>query len=556
MQKSRPDGEIFTRKTFTIKPNMMRNLRIAGIAILLAMLVHHRAWAAGSSLSETIDRELKAAWVNEKITPPERSTDPVFLRRVYLDIVGVAPSYAETVAFLKDTDPKKRGKLVDNLLADPRYSQNQAVVWDTVLFGRENAKFGGYRGREEFRKWMAAQFQNNVPYDRIVNKLLTAEENGSERFYMQYDGAEETATAVSRMFMGTQLQCARCHDHPFERWTQRDFYGMAGFFARLMIVPDGSAPKEKPKFFIGEKNSGDVLFTVSAKPGKKSKGDPIKPKFLGGDELQEPEVPKDYVEPKLKDKEKPPKPTFSRIEKVVGWITAKENPYFARAIANRIWAQYMGRGFVHPVDDLTEKNQPSHPALFKAIEEALIANKFDLRWLVREIVNSEAYQAADIGPTPDALPRNYERARVRPLTAEELFTSLYVATGNGADTGLKMVTANGDVMTYFGVPADGQGTFQGSLSEHLFAHNGEAFRSACSPKKDNLADSLLKSEEGREAKIERMFLSILNRMPTAEDREQFGKYLDVDAKDTKVATQRISEAIWVLVSSSEFRFNK
>ncbi|MFT5523854.1 MAG: hypothetical protein ACI9G1_002217 [Pirellulaceae bacterium] len=523
--------------------------------MLFPMLFPMLVRAQDGALRDTIDREIKAGWTKEKIATPAGTSDAVFLRRVYLDLVGMIPTYEETTAFLDNSDPKKRPQLIDKLLTDPRYARNQAQVWDVNLLGR-NPKSIRATNRAAFQKWLATQFEQNVPYDRIVHKLLRAEEDNSKLFYVAYRDADDLTTATMRFFLGTQLQCAKCHDHPFEDWTQQDYYGMTGFFVRTFVVETAGATEHIKKFYVGEKSTGDVGFTVlpkDAKPG--SKGEPVKPKFLGGVDLQEPEIPKDFKEPKVEPKQAPPKPLFSRREKIVEWIVAKDNPYLARAAVNRIWAQFMGRGFVHPVDDFNDANDPSLPELLKAIESDFVAHNFDVKWLIREIVNSQTYQAADVGSAADALPKFYERARVRPLSAEELTASLHVATGLGVESALKSVPS-GDMLKYLGAPTDGQGTFQGSLSEHLFIHNGDMFRSLCYPRNGNLAESLLKSTEAWEAKVERMFLSVLSRMPTSEERERFGSYLNVDTKDTKLAQQRMEEAMWVLVSCSEFRFNR
>ncbi len=524
------------------------------LSLLGLLLFSSVSLAQEKPLRQIIDAEIKKAWQTEKITPAGRSSDSVFLRRVYLDLVGIVPTYADTTAFLKDSDPQKREKLIDKLLADPRYGPQQAHVWDLILFGRNPQNSFDTRKHDGFTKWFADQFAKDVPYDRIVQKILTAEEQGSEMFYVQYKNApEEAANAVSRVFLGTQLQCARCHDHPFEHWTQKDFFGMAGFFVRLVVI-DGGGPEGKKKFKIAEKSTGDVLFAGSVKELKPGmKGDPVKPKFLGGIELKEPEMPKGFKEPELKGKGAPPKPAFSRKEKLVDWLTANENPYFAKAIANRVWSQMMGRGFVHPVDDLSEKNVPTHPELLKAIERGIVEHKFDMKWLLREILNSEAYQVADSGPITEAMPRYYERARVRPLSAEELMVSLGVATGHGTDWAVKAANATEAYMLrYFGEPNDGQGHFQGSLAEHLFLNNAGQIRDLGRARKGNLADEILKSKEPMEAKVDRMFLSILSRAPTASERERFVKHL---SSDQKMAPALVEEAIWVLVSCSEFRFN-
>ena len=520
--------------------------------------------AAEGTLSATIDREISAAWSREKITPPERSSDAVFLRRIYLDLVGMIPGWEETTTFLADTDSQKRAKLIDKLLADPRYGRQQAQVFDLAMLTRDHKLVEGtvgYRNRGRFREWLAKQFATNEPYDRIAAKILQAEEDGSQLYFAVYANTDEMVAAVSRFFLGTQIQCAKCHNHPFETWTQKDYHGMAGFFARTVSVEVPGKPEitnQKGKqYLVGEKAVGEALFSLEKIDPKTKKKEtiPIPPKFLLGDALKEPEPPKDYVEPKLKPGEVPPKPAFSRRQKFIEWMIGKDNPFFAKAAANRVWAQFMGRGFVHPVDDFGSSSTPSHPELLKAIETELVAHKFDLNWLVREIVNSHAYQAADLGDVKDALPKFFERAPVRPLSVEELTASLQIAMGLGLDAALK-TEPNKDILQHLGKPTDGQGRFQGSLTEHLFFHNGDGFRGMCRPNKGNLAEKLLTGTENWSQKVERMFLSILSRPPAGDEREQFVQYLGADGNDPKLAAQRIEDAIWVLVSSSEFRFNK
>ncbi len=541
----------------------MSALRLLLSALAVSALLRP-AGADDGRLRDTIDREIRAGWAKEKIAAPAQSSDPVFLRRVYLDLVGMIPTAEEATAFLEDTDPKKREKLVGTLLADPRFARQQSHAWDLAMLGR-SAKLVdgtvGHRNRERFRQWLAKQFEANEPYDRIATKILRAEDDGSQLFFAVNSGTDEMVTAVSRVFLATQIQCAKCHDHPYEPWTQKDYHGMAGFFVRTMTVEVPGKPEvtnQKGKqYLVGEKAVGEALFaTEEIDPKtKKKQSVPIKPKFLNGAVLTEPEPAKDYVEPKLKPGEVPPKPAFSRREKFIEWMTAKDNPYFARAAVNRVWAQFMGRGFVHPVDDFNSQNAPSNPELLKAIEKEFVAHKFDLKWLVREIVTSEAYQATDLGPVADAMPKHYERARIRPLSVEDLTASLHVATGLGLESALKAEPSS-QMLQYLGQPADGQGRFQGSLSEHLFLHNGDQFRGLCRPNKGNLPEKLLTGSEDWGAKVERLFLSVLSRPPTSEEKERFIKYLSADAKDPKAAAQRMEDAVWVLVSCSEFRFNR
>ena len=551
---------------FVIQPPhaQPRSLSVGALLTAALLLAAVSMDAAEGTLSATIDREIKAVWTKERITPPGRSSDAVFLRRIYLDLVGMIPGYEETTTFLADADPQKRAKLIDKLLADPRYGRQQAQVFDLAMLTRDHKLVEGtvgYRNRGRFREWLAKQFAANEPYDRIAAKILQAEEDGSQLYFAVYANTDEMVAAVSRFFLGTQIQCAQCHNHPFETWTQKDYHGMAGFFARTVSVEVREKPEitnQKGKqYLVGEKTVGEALFSLEEvdPKTKKKKTIPIKPKFLSGDELKEPEPPKDYVEPKLKPGEVPPKPAFSRRLKFIEWMLGKDNPFFAKAAANRVWAQFMGRGFVHPVDDFGSSSTPSHPGLLKAIETELVAHKFDLKWLICEIVNSHAYQAADLGDVKDALPKFFERAPVRPLGVEELTASLQIAMGLGLDAALK-TEPNKDILQHLGKPTDGQGRFQGSLTEHLYFHNGDGFRGICRPNKGNLAEKLLTGTEDWSQKVERMFLSVLSRPPAAEEREQFVQYLSAEGNAPKLAAQRIEDAIWVLVSSSEFRFNK
>lgn len=533
----------------------MHSVPIRSCLLLPAFLLGTGLLAAESPpLRQVVDATLEAAWKREKVVPAGPADDAAFLRRVHLDLLGTVPTYAETKRFLDDPDPKKRAHLVDRLLDDPRFAAAQAQVWDLVFFGRNPPNSDATRKRDGFRKWLTEQFARNVPYDQWVRRLLLAEEEGSETFLVQFRNQPEEATvAVSRIFLGTQLQCARCHDHPYEAWKQKDFYGMAGFFVRLTIV-DGGGSGGSRRFRVAEKSTGEVLFSGSVKeqrPGRK--GDPVPAKFLGGSVLAEPPLPKGFKEPAFKGNQTPPKPHFSRKEKLAAWLTAADNPYFARALANRLWAQFLGRGLVHPVDDLSENNPPKMPELLDALTRHLLATKFDLKAAIRELTNSRVYQLAGTGPVTDALPEWYERARVRPLSAEELLASFQAATDFPED-GFKGAGATTEYMVrYFGTPTDGQGQFQGSIAEHLFLNNSSQVRMLAQPRKGNLPDTLLKMKGNAGEKVDRLFLSVLSRPPRAEERQRFAQHLDVS--DARELPRRVEEAVWVLLSCSEFRFN-
>ena len=511
--------------------------------------------AADAPLRQVIDAQVQAAWKKENLKPASKADDATFLRRVHLDLLGTIPTHDEANAFLDDPDSLKRDKLIARLLDDPRFATHQAALWDLTLFGRQPPNPDATRNRTLFREWLNTKFAKNEPLDRWVRSLLLAEEEGSELFYAAYSNKPEDLTeAFSRVFLGTQLQCARCHDHPYTDLKQRDFYGMAGFFVRLVVMDQGSSgsgEKQVKKFKVGEKGSGDVLFAGNmkeTKPGKK--GEPVKPAFLRGGALEEPPLPAGYKEPEFKTGTKSfPRPEFSRKEKLAEWATAPANPFFARAAVNRVWGQFMGRGIVHPVDDFEADNKPALPALLDALTQQFVAHQFDLKWLIGELVRSETYQLASTGPAKEALPKFYERARLRPLSAEEIIAALKTA---GGDPAQKTEGVTGEYFTrYFGEPTNGQGEFQGRLSEHLFLNNSDNVRAFLRRKKGNFADSILLSTEPWEARVDRLFLAVLTRLPSAAERAKFMAYLQSDPKPEPL----VEEALWVLANLSEFRFN-
>ncbi|MEX0704001.1 MAG: DUF1549 domain-containing protein [Planctomycetales bacterium] len=535
------------------------------LALAFAGLFAADSRAAAAPLRDAIDARIEEAWKRDGVAPAPPATDAEFLRRVFIDLVGTVPTHEEAQQFLDDGDPAKREKLIDKLLADPRFAAQQANVWDLVFIGRDPPGYDA-RVRPGFQKFLREQFANNVPYDVWAGKILKAEGNtvdeGAPMFLAQFNrNAEDATEAVTRTFLGMQLQCARCHDHPFEDYSQLDFYGMASFYARLQNVSLGKNGQES-KITIGELNAGDVLFTgpvQNQKPGQK--GEPVKAKFMKGAELAEPELPKDFTEPRnFPANQDPPKPQFSRKDALADWIANSDNPYFAKAVVNRVWGQFLGRGIAHPVDNLSDTNPPSHPELLDALTAGFVAQKFDMRWLVREIVNSKAYQIGSTGEVDRALPRSFERARVRPLSAEELVAALRTATGfdeamkaAGKDPD-KEFGLGGELLKIFGQPQNGVGDFMGGIFEHLYLNNGGELRKLVRGPKGSLHDYVVNSPDPAEAKVDRMFLATLSRRPGDDERAKFVAYL-TDTAGGGAPDARAEEAIWALVTSAEFRFN-
>ena len=543
---------------------------------------------ADEPLRQTIDRLLSDAWQREKLTPTPLSSDAEFLRRVSLDLLGVIPSIDETTAFLNDAAPNKRETVIQKMLDDPRFARHQADIWDMILFGRNPPGYDTDK-RYGFQNWMREQFAQNIPYDVWARQILKAEgntvEQGAGTFFLQYRNQPEDASeAVTQTFLGIQLQCARCHDHPFEKWTQTDFYGLAAFLSRLEVVTVGKKD-DLTMYAIAEKSTGDLLFTGPAAkqtPGKK--GEPIKPKFLQGDALAEPPLPEGFKEVKFETNKPPQKPVFSRKDQLADWITdPARNPFFARAIANRIWAQFFGRGLVHPVDNMSPSNVPTNPELLDKLTADLVARKFDLKGYITELCNSRAYQLSGRGGSSEAFPQFYQHARVRPLSAEELIESWRVATGferaeeaaakkklaeaaaKGADDKKEEKKKDSDrkaledryrplgsgyLLRFFGNPNTGTGDFQGGLHEHLYLNNGPV-GSVVATGAGGLLSELTATDTTVEQRVERMFLAVLNRQPASDESERFAAYVQGD----KDPTERWREALWVLMTCSEFRFN-
>lgn len=542
-----------------------------GRTVILCLLLfaggdfNFRAEAAEPRLRDQIDRHIQAKWKEQGIEPAAPADDAEFLRRITLDLTGTIPAYEETAAFLEKTAPDRREQLIDRLLDSPEYVEQQVDRWDMILFGRNPP---GYQTnqRDGFQSWLRRKFAANEPLDRFVRELLRAEgdsvDQGPPLYLAQYSNQPEDAMeVVTQTFLGIQLQCARCHDHPFDKWTQTDFYGMAAFLARLNVVNAGK--KERlTRFAIGEKNTGEILFTGPASEQVAGqKGVPVGPKFLLEEPLEEPALPEGVEDPRnFPSGKMPPAPHFSRKNALADWIASPDNPYFARAMANRVWAQFMGRGLVHPVDNMSESNPASHPELLDLLTRELVAHQFDLKWLIRELVSSQTWQLSSRGTVSLARPQWFEQARVRPLTAEELTAAWKVATGYNevlkrnppakpSENRFHPLTG-GYVISFLGNPEDGTGEFQGGLREHLFLSNG-GIDALLTTADGSLHHALLQSEQSWPERIDRLFLQTLGRRPDDQERDQLTEFL-ADQPDLNA---RLNDAIWALLTCSEFRFS-
>ena len=307
-------------------------------------------------------------------------------RRAFLSVIGRLPTPEETRHYFADTDPKKREKLIDRLLARPEYADFWANKWTDLL--RPNPYHVGIKATYTYDQWIREQFRKNVPYDRFVRDIVTARgstwKNGATVFYRNRREPEELAPMVSRLFLGVRLDCAKCHQHPSEKWSQTDFYSFAAFFSRIGRKGQGiSAPISGGEEVLFVADSGTVKHPLT--------GETLSPTPLLGTPLAIPTG----ADPR---------------EALANWITAKENPFFAKVIVNRVWADLMGRGIVDPVDDLRDTNPPANGPLLDALADDFRKNGHDLKKLIRAIATSHTF-ALSSTPTDRnvADTRNYSR---------------------------------------------------------------------------------------------------------------------------------------------------
>jgi hypothetical protein len=353
-----------------------------------------------------IDSLVLAKWKTLGLAPSGLCSDSTFIRRVSLDIRGTLPTPDEVRAFLKDASPDKRSRFIDRCLEDESYAAHFAMRWSTIL---RNSYVRAELGSTRFHDWIRDMIGRNRPYDEFVRGIVTAsgepQESPAVNWLWQMRGNEmhQAAADTAQLFMGLRLQCARCHHHPYERWSQDDYYGLAGFFARLQRK--GGFGDDEPQPYYSERQR--TTNEVNPRTGK-----PIDPKLLDGPVLDVP--PEDDARVALVD-----------------WLVKPDNPYFARALCNRVWGHLLGRGIVDPVDDMRETNPPSNPELLDALAKDFAEHHYDVKHLIRTIGNSRTYQlSSDTNEFNQHDVQNYARYFGKRLPAEVMLDAVDQVTGS------------------------------------------------------------------------------------------------------------------------------
>lgn len=469
-----------------------------------------------------IDRMVQALWARDGVQPTAKVDDARFLRRVSLDLRGVIPSPDEVEKFLADPAADKRARAIDRMLADPRYADHWTNYWDRTLMGREVKNALVDRGT--FRAWVHQKIAADTPWDKLVYELVTAtgqnrpEEgntekvNGAVNWLLKYrDAPADLTGATSRIFLGVQIQCAQCHDHKTEKWKTEDFQKLTACFIQTkgeLIERDGRQRRieltDTDKVPRGMKKKGMLAEYVNATPGA-----------LDGTDLSS---------------------SPNRRQALASWMVAPQNPWFARAIVNRMWGHFFGRGVVDPIDDFRDSNPPVAPELLSRLADDLVAQRYDLKGLMRRLVNTEAYQLA-AGPRAADKPaqgRLWARYRMMPLGPDELLDSLVAATKIDA----LLARTNEDnldkirlqMRNQFNVlfdvdEEDSDDDFDGTIAQALMLLNGRLTNTGVTAVPGTALSEVLALPGGDDVKIRALYLRALSRLPSAEEVTRWQAFL-------------------------------
>ncbi len=501
-----------------------------------------------------IDKHVDAKLKKMKILPSELCTDAEFVRRVSLDLTGLPPTPERVRAFLADQTPgrQKREKLIDELLASEDYNEYWANKWADLL--QCNSEHLGQKGVWVFRNWIQHSIAENKPYDKFVREMLLAEgssyRNPEVNYYRALRDSGKITEDVSQTFLGVRFNCNKCHDHPFEKWTQKQYYQFGAYFARVAIKR-GSLGKESVRSFTGD------LMQV---PGEEIV-------YLKDDgEVQYPKTGMD-VAPKVPVGEapEPPKDGDRRVA-FVNWLVSKDNPYFAEAMANRAWSYFFARGIIDPVDDIRGSNPASDPELLEALKEDFLESNFDVRHLMRNICLSRTYQLSiNKNKWNEDDNVNFSHALPRRLSAEQMLDAIAIATGDrpkfkGLPAGMRPVelpdgmVAGNDFLSLFGRPkrqsaCECERNSNVTLAHALNLINGTTISESLAAPTNRIA-KIVEGEKDDQKVVEDIYLSVLNRPPT--DKESGAVDFSAGGSRLEVA----QDLTWALMNSPAFLFNR
>ncbi|QDU31210.1 hypothetical protein ETAA8_63630 [Anatilimnocola aggregata] len=513
----------------------------------------HSAHAEDAPLHARIDQLIEGAAGGE-LAPQTR--DGEFLRRVYLDLAGRIPTRDEAAAFFADQDKDKRSKVIDQLLASDDHVRRLQQVLHVMLMER----LGDH---EEWKKFLAESVKVNKHWDQLVRELLNPnaddeQTRGSALFFskrLETNGqvpvdVPALVRDVGRLFMGIDVQCAQCHDHLFvDEYKQEHYHGLFAYISQVGLRTDVKFPAvaEKPLLKKVEFMSVFVQEPKSIGPQVPGLQEVSLPTFEKGEEYE--------VKPDLKAKT-PGKPKFSALQALAEQLPTTSNPFFKQNIANRMWWLLMGRGQVHPLDLMHKDNPASHPAVLSLLADELAAKDFDLRWLLKELALTKTYQRSTVASfAADDIPlQSYRVALEKPLLSEQLLQSMLTATGMSATVkeAKQLADLQAKFDKAFALPArEPEVEHAPSVKAALFLLNDTTVIGWLKPQEDNLTARLEKLTDAG-ALADELYLSVLTRQPTADEKKIVADYL---AKHADARTESIRTLAWSLLASNEFGIN-
>lgn len=493
------------------------------------------AWQAPPE-QNFVDRHVFQKLRQLQIVPSPLCSDDEFLRRAYLDVIGLLPTVAETEAFLADADPLKRSRTIDRLLERPEHAEFWALKWGDLLRIR-NAKVSP-AGVHKFHRWLVTALRENLPYDEFARRLLTASgstfANPAANFYRTAAETNDCTETSCQVFLGVRIQCAKCHNHPFERWTQDNYYGIAAFFPRVRRT-SSSLPDEQ---IISTARGGEV---TQPRTGKTMR--PWLP-LVG-----EVDVPADE----------------DRRQVFAAWLTRSDNPFFARMEVNRVWGQLLGRGIVEPVDDFRDSNPPASAALLAALADDFVAHGFDRRHLLRQILHSSTYQLSsrslELNHSDD---KYFSHARTRLLTAEQLLDAICQVTEVGEKfaglpastraTQLPSPDVDSEFLKVFGQPAretacQCERSSDSNLSQALQMINGPLVHAKMRSDRNRLKRLAAAGQTNAQI-VGELYLAALCRRPLEAELAAAVKHVE-----SQPDRQRgLEDVCWAVLNTNEFLF--
>lgn len=522
-----------------------------------------------------INEKIAAAWADAGLQPSPEATDGEWCRRVHLDLIGRIPSLGELRAFLADKSPTKKADLVARLLGDDyvdEYARHWTDVWTTVLIGRDLAN--ERVNRPGMRQYLRRAFSKNIPYDRFMEELVTATGananrrdvdgfNGATNFLsgkMEEMGVENGVQATAKtaqVFLGLQVQCTQCHNHPFNKGKQNQFWELNAFFRQTRALRKrGGTDDVQWVELVDEDFAGEGGHPEEAELYYELRNGLMKvayPVFIDGTEISK----SGFLPGQMEDGT-----SYGAHRRRELATLIKSSPWFAKAIASRMWGHFLGYGFTKPVDDLGEHNPPSHPELLDALAEMIRGQSFDLKELARWIVLSEPYALSSRttaangrdDPSLGEKPK-FTHFYLRQMHAEELYESLLTATeadqaARGEEAAKKKDTWLSQFVIAFGTDeGDDATTFNGSIPQVLMMFNGDLVKSATSTGKGGFLDKVASGSMSNAAKIETLYLAALARKPSQAELAVANRMVAARKGDVIGALQ---DVWWAVLNSNEF----